>query len=77
MTEAGFPDVNVEPVERLLRSGRHAEANRRQAAQGAECRHSLRRRVADKLRGMAVESERTDREEFSKLIADEQKMWPT
>ena len=74
MTEAGFPDVNVSlwsgffvpagtPKEIVAKL--HKELNA----------VIMQSEVKDKLRALAVKPTGTGTEEFSKLIAEEQKMW--
>ncbi len=74
MTEAGFPDVNVS-----LWSGFFVPAGTPQAIVDKIHKelHAVitQTEVKDKLRGMAVRPTGTGTAEFSKLIADEQKMW--
>ena len=74
MTEAGFPDVNVS-----LWSGFFVPAGTPKAIVDKLHKelHAVitQTGVGEKLRGMAVRPTGTGTEEFSKIIADEQKMW--
>ena len=74
MTEAGFPDVNVS-----LWSGFFVPTGTPKAI--VDKLHKelnaviTQTEVKDKLRGMAVRPTGTGTEEFSRIIAEEQKMW--